>query len=105
LICKRKKNVINHNKCINLYTAKEMILLDQRRLRFIRLTMSSVIPRKATHLAAGYDLTSPIGVKIRSGKMVKIDIGIEVVMPHGHCGIIKARSGLALKYQIDVLGR
>jgi dUTPase len=36
--------------------------------------------------------------------MLKIDTGMKVKLPLGHCGIIKPRSGLALDHQIDVLG-
>jgi deoxyuridine 5'-triphosphate nucleotidohydrolase len=45
--------------------------------------------------AAGYDLHSPIGIKILAGGNVTIRTGIAVEIPHGYCGYLTTSANRA----------
>ena len=67
-----------------------------------RLSSASRCPERKSSGAAGYDLFSAQEVVInkREHRLVKTDI--QVAIPEGYYGRIAPRSGLALKYGIDV---
>lgn len=61
------------------------------------------IPKRGTHQAAGYDLTSAEDVVIPAGGRALVHTGLWVAPPK-NCHIeIRPRSGLALKHGITVL--
>ncbi len=71
-------------------------------LRVARLTPDSKIPVRSSALAAGMDLFSATSgvVSKRSRALFPLDIAIQ--LPPGTYGRIAGRSGLALKWGIDV---
>lgn len=81
------------------------MLADSKKLRFIRSSFESRTPRKFNDFAAGYDLYSTGAYTIKPGGLAKVDTGIKVKLPHGYAGLIKGRSGMALKSTIDVMGK
>lgn len=54
------------------------------------------IPVKATAGSAGYDLVCPVNTELKEGRGL-IPLNIEMAIPYGVAGIIKARSGFTLK--------
>lgn len=73
-------------------------------VRIKRTSEKSIIPRKGSSLAAGYDLFSidePTVLQHSERKLFKT--GIHIQLPAGYYGRIAPRSGLALKQGIDVL--
>lgn len=73
-------------------------------MHFIRKTFESKFPTKLHPQSAGYDLYSQSGALVKPGETIRMDTGIQVKLPLGHVGLIKPRSGLALKHQIDIHG-
>ena len=71
-------------------------------LKVRRLSPHATLPERASAGAAGYDLYSAEDSTIPSGcrKIVKTDISVAI--PPRHYGRIAPRSGLALKYGIDI---
>lgn len=71
-------------------------------LKIKYLSENAHIPTKGSLEAAGYDLYSAYDYIIEKHKrsLIKTDISIDV--PYGTYGRIAPRSGLALKYGIDV---
>jgi len=74
----------------------------QPKLYFVRVTDKAHAPTRGSKLSAGYDLMSAYEYKIpaRGSMMIKTDIRVQ--LPRGTYGRIAPRSGLALKYKIDV---
>ena len=82
-----------------------------------RLVSSAQLPTRADPGAAGYDLSAcleaadgsprescrPGGLTIRPGRRAMIPTGLAIRVPDGTYGRIAPRSGLALKYGLDVL--
>jgi dUTP pyrophosphatase len=71
-------------------------------LRVKKLSEYAVLPSRATANSAGYDLSASHATMVpRHGKaLVQTDLAIAV--PQGHYGRIAPRSGLAVKFFIDV---
>ncbi len=71
-------------------------------IKFKPLSEEATIPQKGTDQAAGYDLFSAENAVIEpfSHKLIHTDLEMEI--PNGYSGMIKSRSGLALKRNIDV---
>ena len=67
------------------------------------MTGESIIPAQGHPSDAGYDLHALSPVLIGPGKRWLVNTGIFVAIPEGYVGLIKPRSGLALKHGIDVL--
>ena len=61
-------------------------------------------PRRRKRGDAGYDLYSPASYTIEPGKRLLINTGVSLAIPNGYYGRVAARSGLAAKAGIDVLG-
>lgn len=59
-------------------------------------------PVRATSDAAGYDLYG-VSRQWTGYKVSVVNTGIAVQIPHGYCGIIKARSSYAFKYGMNIL--
>ena len=68
-----------------------------------KLNDAARIPEQATPGSAGYDLCAVTGATIYPGQRLLIKTGLSLAIPDGMVGIIKPRSGLAVKHGIDVL--
>lgn len=69
-----------------------------------RLHPDARIPYSPNPGDAGYDLYSIDGARLRPGQRRLFPTGIALAIPEGYVGLIKPRSGLALKQGVDVLG-
>ncbi|XP_057458789.1 deoxyuridine 5'-triphosphate nucleotidohydrolase-like isoform X1 [Lotus japonicus] len=71
-------------------------------LRVKKLSDKAVLPARASHLSAGYDLSSAVETKVpaRGKALVATDISISI--PEGTYARIAPRSGLTWKHSIDV---
>jgi dUTP pyrophosphatase len=75
---------------------------EEEKLLVKRLTEEAVPPTRSTEGAAGYDLCSVENITIEPGKRALVSTGLAVKIPAGHYGRIAPRSGLAVKFGIDV---
>ena len=66
-----------------------------------RLTEDATIPTRGTPGSAGLDLYASEDAEVWSGKWELVDTGISVAIPEGYVGMIRPRSGLAVKHGID----
>lgn len=71
-------------------------------LQVKRLTDSSKLPTRGSAFAAGYDLYASESVVVKSKDRALVPTGIAISVPLGTYGRIAPRSGLAVKYGIDV---
>jgi dUTP pyrophosphatase len=62
------------------------------------------VPKQSTDGAAGYDLPlyAPNGVTLWEGGQLLVHTGWSVVIPEGYVGLIRPRSGLAVRFGVDV---
>ena len=71
-------------------------------LRFAKLSENAYTPTRGSALAAGYDLYSAYDYVVpASGKVVALT-DIQIAVPDGCYGRVAPRSGLAVKFFIDV---
>ena len=68
-----------------------------------KLVEHAIVPRRATEMAAGYDISASEDAKIPSRGRAAVPTGISIGLPEGTDGRIAPRSGLAYKFGIDVL--
>lgn len=73
-------------------------------LKYKLLTKEAFAPIRATELAAGIDLRSPIDITIQPGKNALVPSDLAFSFPAGTYGRVAGRSGLALKKKITVGG-
>lgn len=66
------------------------------------LNDGAVIPKRGSDLAAGYDLYSNEEKIIEPFSRALICTGLQVGIPENHYGRIASRSGLAVKFNLDV---
>ncbi|MFT3927302.1 MAG: dUTP diphosphatase [Myxococcales bacterium] len=80
-------------------------MADGPTLRIFRVRPSAVVPRYATHGAAGLDLSADLDapVVIEPLGRARIPTGLILALPKGHEGQVRPRSGLAAKHGITVL--
>jgi dUTP pyrophosphatase len=62
------------------------------------------LPEKAHETDAGYDLRTPIPVRIPAGGSATIDTGVHIAIPEGFFGKLESKSGLNVKHNIVSLG-
>lgn len=76
--------------------------VDDNKIDYKKLSNNAIEPKKGTNDAAGYDLHAAYDsiIKSRSRGLIKTDISIQI--PNKYYGRIAPRSGLTLKYGIDV---
>lgn len=72
-------------------------------LNFKKILNCAQLPARGSQNAAGLDLFSAEETIIKAGGRQTIRTGISVEIPDGFYGRIAPRSGLAMKYGIDVL--
>ena len=68
-----------------------------------KLVEHATVPRRATEMAAGYDISASDDAKVPSHGRIAVSTGISIGLPEGTYGRIAPRSGLAYKFGIDVL--
>lgn len=69
-----------------------------------RLTATARLPSYAHAQDAGADLYSDEDCEVYSSTSRRVSTGIVAVIPRGYVGVIKPRSGLAFKHEIDIFG-
>lgn len=72
-------------------------------IEFQFLSPTAKCPTQAQNYDAGYDLYADSEFDLLPGQRALIKTGISMAIPPGYYGRIAPRSGLALKYGIDVL--
>lgn len=73
-------------------------------LKIKKLYSNSMVPTLGSEGAAGFDLYLHGGImNIFPGATEILPTGVAVAIPKGKVGIIKPRSGLAVRHSIDVL--
>lgn len=75
-------------------------------IRVVRLYPDAELPLRATPQAAGLDLRAYVGPNpwtLAPGERVPVPTGIAVILPPGHEGQVRPRSGLAAKHGVTVL--
>jgi dUTP pyrophosphatase len=68
-----------------------------------KLSEKAVIPTKGSSGAAGYDLYTTESYELKPGERKSFKTDICLAIPNGFYGRVAPRSGLAVKYGIDVL--
>lgn len=71
-------------------------------IKFHKVTTDAKIPKRGSDGAAGFDLYSNSTHELRPKDRVVVNTGITLEIPPNAAGIIKPRSGIAVKYGIDV---
>lgn len=71
-------------------------------LKVKKLSNNATIPSKGSEKAAGYDLFSAYDIIIPKYNKALIKTDIQIELPDGCYGRIAPRSGLSLKYNLDV---
>jgi len=72
-------------------------------LKVKRLREDAILPVRKRRGDAGLDLYSAEEVVLKPNEWVAVPTGIAVEIPEGHFGLIKDRSGLALKHALHCL--
>ncbi len=72
-------------------------------LKVKKLRPDAVLPVRKRKGDAGLDLYAVEDVVLKPGEWKAVPTGIAVEIPEGHFGLIKDRSGLALKYALHCL--
>lgn len=67
------------------------------------LNEDAKIPTKAHDSDAGWDLYAAEDMKIPNGMRKTIKTGVSIAIPDGYSGLIWPRSGLSVKFGVDVL--
>lgn len=63
------------------------------------------VPERKSEGAAGYDVYSPFDFQIDPNSSVKINLGFKIELPENILINLYMRSGLALKQQLEVVGK
>jgi dUTP pyrophosphatase len=71
-------------------------------LKVKKLSEFAIIPRRATALSAGFDLSSAYDVKVPAHGKAMIQTDLSMSIPHTYYGRIAPRSSLAWKNHIEV---
>src|SRR5207237_97205 len=67
------------------------------KLPFTRLTEAALAPARATEGDAGYDLHAAEDATLPPGARASVGTGVAFAIPEGHAGLVRPRSGLALR--------
>jgi dUTP pyrophosphatase len=60
-------------------------------------------PSRGRHGDAAFDLAARCDARIEAGQRALVPTGMAVALPHGWCGLLLPRSGLALEHGLTVL--
>lgn len=93
----------------NLVTVLSEPLVDDNNhwSEFLLVEKSSpeaIIPTRGTEESIGYDLYAFHDFAIGPGEVVTHDIKLKITVPKGCYGRIAPKSGLALRYEVDIFG-
>ena len=64
----------------------------------VKLDDGAFMPLKAHESDAGYDIMTPVDFDLR--KKAEIDTGVHIMIPNGYVGMLKAKSGLNVNFDI-----
>lgn len=67
------------------------------------ILFTGVQPRRAHDTDAGYDLAAIEHATIQPGEFKTVSLGLALVIPDGHAGMVVSRSGLAAKRGVVIL--
>lgn len=67
----------------------------------IKLDEGAFMPVRAHASDAGMDIRTPYDVNVYAEQSVTVSTGVHMEIPHGYVGIVKAKSGLSVKYGIE----
>ena len=73
------------------------------KLKFFRIHPRAILPVRATPLSAGLDISAIEAVRIEPNCRATFRTGLSVEIPPGFYGRIAPRSGLAIRFGLDVL--
>lgn len=65
------------------------------------LDKGAYMPERAHKLDAGYDLRTPYGFSVWPKDSETIDTGVHVQIPEGYVGMLKSKSGLNVRKDIN----
>jgi len=68
-----------------------------------RLRPDAVLPGRAYHGDAGFDLSACERVELAPGGRAVVGTGLAVAIPDGHAGFVQPRSGLADRHGITIV--
>ena len=68
-----------------------------------RLTSTATIPTRGSEQAAGLDLYADASLVVKAGTHAIIQTGVAVAIQDGYCGQVWPRSGVSVRYGVDVL--
>ena len=68
-----------------------------------RLRDDAVLPARAYHGDAGFDLAACDRVELGPGERAVVGTGLAVAIPEGHAGFVQPRSGLAARHGITIV--
>ena len=68
-----------------------------------KLTSTATIPTRGSEQAAGLDLYADGNSVVKAGTHAIIPTGVAVAIPDGYCGQVWPRSGVSVRYGVDVL--
>ncbi|KAJ4964846.1 hypothetical protein NE237_016695 [Protea cynaroides] len=71
-------------------------------LRVKKLSENAILPKRASPLSAGYDLSSATETKVPARGKALVPTGLSIAIPEETYARIAPRSGLAWKHSIDV---
>lgn len=63
----------------------------------VMLDEGASMPERAHEADAGWDLRTPLNVKVPARGSATIDTGIHIAIPYGYAGFLKSKSGLNVK--------
>lgn len=79
-----------------------VLLVQPKKIKFIKVCESAGTPQKGTSKSAGYDLKSIEKCVISARSRLAIKTGLKVELPTNTYGRIASRSGLSFKHGIEV---
>lgn len=70
----------------------------------VMLDEGAFMPVRAHDVDAGYDLKTPVCVRVEPYEFVAIDTGVHIQLPHGCCAVVMSKSGLYTNHRITSTG-
>ncbi len=72
-------------------------------IKFLKMHPEAKIPERQTEGAAGFDLHTTSAGVVSMGFITRFQTGIAVAIPEGFVGLVKPRSGWAVKHGVDTM--
>lgn len=70
----------------------------------VKIEPGCFAPTRAHDTDAGYDLKTPICVKVEPHSSAIIDTGVHVMLPPGKCAVVISKSGLCMSFDLTSTG-